>query len=287
MENRTIVQRKQLVEQDSLLSKRRQCHLLSIHRSSFYYKPVSETDLNLRLMRKIDEIHMLNPTYGVLRMQDELKEYNYEVNHKRVRRLMRKMSINVIYPKHNLSKLGKAKYIHPYLLRDLKIKRSNQVWAIDITYIPMRKGFMYLTAVIDLYSRYLVGWQLSNSLEAESQTELIDQLVEKYGRPELINSDQGSQYTSHQWVSCLKQHGIAISMDGKGRATDNAYIERFFSTIKQDYIYLFPAENTNLLYNGIKQCINKYNNRRHQGIKRVKLCKIFTQVNRYNKLKIA
>ena len=141
----------------------------------------------------------------------------------RYARLMSLMGIEAIYPKRNLSKLGKAKYIQPYLLRGLKINRSNQVWQIDISYVPMERGFMYLTAVIDVYSRYIVGWQLSNTLEKETQTELINALITRYGKPEIINSDQGSQYTSPHWIDFLRDHGIRISMDGKGRATDNIY----------------------------------------------------------------
>lgn len=279
MENRTVSQRKSLVSDEKSLSHRRQCHLLSINRSSLYYKLIGENEENLSVMRLMDEIHMEDPSYGVLRMQDALAEHGLVVNHKRVRRLMRKMCINALYPKRNLSKLGKAKYIHPYLLRNLKIIRPNQVWAIDISYIPMKKGFMYLTAVIDLYSRYLVGWQLSNSLEAETQTELINELVKIYGKPEIINSDQGSQYTSEQWVSCLREHQISISMDGKGRATDNAFIERFFRSIKYDYIYLNPAGSGIELYQGIKNYVNKYNNRKHQGIKRQKPINLYTFEN--------
>lgn len=286
MENWTVKQRMSLVESEDTISLRRQCQLLEINRSSLYYKPLGESEENLTIMKLIDKIHYENPTYGVLRMQDELEEHNYPINHKRVRRLMGLMSMNIIYPKRNLSKLGKAKYIHPYLLRNLKIDRPNQVWAIDITYIPMKKGFMYLTAVIDVYSRYLIGWQLSNSLEAETQTELINELVETYGKPEIINSDQGSQYTSQQWISCLKEHGIKISMDGKGRATDNAFIERFFRTIKQDYVYLFPEDSVVDLYKGIKKYILKYNNRKHQGVNRKKPIKLYKNNNK-TKLKSA
>lgn len=182
---------------------------------------------------------------------------------------MRKMVIYPIYPKQNLSKLGKAKYIHPYLLRGLNITRSNQVWAIDISYIPMKRGFMYLTVVIDWYSRYVIGWQLSNTLEAETQTELLEQLIDVYGKPEIINSDQGSQYTCENWVSYLKGEYIRISMDGKGRATDNAIIERFFRTIKQEWIYLNPTDKVAELRKGIENYISYYNTKRtHQGINR-------------------
>src|SRR5699024_236090 len=203
------------------ISQRKQCKLLSISRGGLYYKPLGESDLNLKLMRMIDEINLEEPAFGVLRLQDELEERGYKVNVKCIRRLRNKMGIKTIYPKRNLSKLGKAKYIHPYLLRNLKIERSNQVWAIDITYIPMRKGFMYLTAVIDVYSRYILGWQLFNSMDKENQTELIEELFERYGTPEILNSDQGIQYTCPNWIECLKGHGVTISMDGKGRALDN------------------------------------------------------------------
>jgi len=252
------------------LSLRKQSAVLEISRSSLYYKPVGESQENLQLMEIMDKLFLEDPTLGVLGMQDELIEYGLNYNVKRIRRLLRKMGIEPIYPKRNLSRLGHAKYVHPYLLRCLEITRPNQVWAIDISYVPMRKGFMYLTAIIDVYSRYIVGWQVSNSLEKETQTELLKATVAKHGVPEIINSDQGSQYTCQHWVETVKNLGIKISMDGKGRATDNAFIERFFRTIKQKYVYLYPADNGMELYQGIKSFISKYNNRRHQGINRTK-----------------
>ena len=166
---------------------------------------------------------------------------------------MRKMCIEAIYSKVNLSRLGKAKYIHPYLLREIDINKANQVWAIYISYIPMVKGFMYLTVVIDWFSRCIVGWQLSNTLEAETQTNLIRQLVKTHGKPEIINSDQGSQYTCHNWVKTLKNMDIKISMDGKGRATDNAIVERSFRTIKREYIYLNPQNKVTELKEGLSR----------------------------------
>jgi len=256
--------------QSERLSIRRQCELLEVNRSTLYYSPRGESELNLKLMRLIDELMIEDPTLGVIGMTDELSEKGYQVNIKRVRRLMRLMGVQTIYPKKNLSKLGKAEYIRPYLLRHLDIERPNQVWAIDISYIPMRKGFMYLTAIIDVYSRYIVGWQVSNSMEKETQTTLLQAAIEKYGKPEIINSDQGSQYTSEHWVSFVETGKIKISMDGKGRATDNTFIERFFRTIKQKHIYLFPAENGLDLHHGVARFIQKYNNRKHQGIERTK-----------------
>lgn len=264
-------QRKTLVnENHKNLSIRKQCDILELNRSSFYYQPKGESEENLNIMHLMDKIYMDNPTYGVLRMKDELLEHDLNVNEKRVRRLMRKMGLEAIYPKPNLSKLGKAQYIRPYLLRNLQIDKPNQVWAIDITYIAMKRGFMYLTVIIDVYSRYIVGWKLSNTLDKENQTELVRECVARHGSPDIINSDQGSQFTSEHWVETLKDNNIKISMDGKGRAIDNIYIERFFRTIKQDYIYLNPPENGLELRQGIKSYMKKYNHRKHQGIDREK-----------------
>lgn len=286
MENRSVKERTALVDEDSKVSIRKQCDMLSVNRGSFYYKPLGESKLNLDLMKHIDQIHLKYPSFGMRRIVNELEEIGYKVNIKRISRLMNLMGIEAIYPKQNLSKLGKAKYIHPYLLRGLKINRSNQVWQIDISYVPMEKGFMYLTVVIDVYSRFIVGWQLSNSLEKETQTELINALIDRYGKPEIINSDQGSQYTSSHWINCLNDHGIKISMDGKGRATDNIYVERFFRTIKYDYIYLNPAKTGLELYQGIKEFINGYNQRKHQGIGNKKPMKLYN-IKKENYLSVA
>lgn len=263
-------ERLQLLDPDYKLSIRQQAELLEINRSSFYYKPVGESEENLALMRVMDELYMEDPTAGVLSMQDKLIELGMEYGTRRIRRLLRKMCIEAIYPKRNLSRRLHAKYVHPYLLRGLKIVRPNQVWAIDITYIPMKSGFMYLTAIIDLYSRFIVGWQISNTLEKETQTELLQATIDRYGKPEIINSDQGSQYTSEHWISFLQEAGIRISMDGKGRATDNAFIERWFRTLKHRHVYLHPAKNGLELYDGINTFVREYNRRAHQGIARQK-----------------
>lgn len=263
-------QRSQLVDSEHDLSIRRQVKLLSVPRGRVYYKAVGESPENQRLMRMLDRFSLDDPTLGVLGMQDELRERGLNYNVKRIRRLMRKMCLEPIYPKRNLSRLGLARYIHPYLLRNMEIVRPNQVWAIDISYVPMASGFMYLTAIIDLYSRYIVGWQLSNSLEKEVQTELLEATIARCGKPEVVNSDQGSQYTCAHWVECLNRHQIRISMDGKGRATDNAYIERWFRSVKHRHIYLNPASNGWELYQGIEGFVRKYNRRRHQGISRQK-----------------
>ena len=267
MEDQSLKERRKMVDTDErTLSIREQSNILQVNRSSLYYKPKGETDLNLKLMRILDELYLKHPTYGVRRMQEELRELGYSVNHKRVRRLLRLMRLEAIYPKKNLSKLGNAKYIYPYLLEHMEIDEPNKVWAIDITYIPMHKGFMYLTAIIDVYSRYIVGWSLSNTLDKEVQVDLLKDSMAEHGRPQVINSDQGSQFTSELWTSTLKDHGIRISMDGKGRALDNVYIERFFRTLKQDHVYLNPASDGLELYKGIDVYIKTYNKRKHQGI---------------------
>jgi len=225
--------------------------------------------MNLSLMSQMDAWMLEDPTLGVLRMVDRFADQKISVNHKRVRRLMRLMGLMAIYPQRNLSKLGKSKYIHPYLLGHLKVTRPNQVWCTDITYIPMQKGFMYLTAMIDVYSRKIMGWGVSNTLSHECCLEVLDECISKHGKPEIINSDQGSQYTSKEWISALQNHGIKISMDGKGRALDNVYIERFWRTLKQRYVYLHPAKDGIELYHGLEVFIEKYNAERHQGIGRI------------------
>ncbi len=269
MEGRNMRDIRELVSSNDELSLRHQCDLLGINRSSIYYRPQGESDENLRIMLLMDEYHLLHPTYGVLQMQDYLCLKGYVVNHKRVRRLMHLMNINAIYPKRNLSKLGHAKYIRPYLLRGLKIVCSNQVWQIDITYIPMAKGFMYLVAIIDVYSRFVVGWDVFNSLDAENSLAVLIQAISRYGKPEIINSDQGSQFTCALWTDYVQGAGIKISMDGKGRAIDNIFIERFWRTVKQDYVYLHPALDGIELYQGLRYFFNHYNTEKtHQGIGR-------------------
>ena len=174
-----------------------------------------------------------------------------------------------IYPKRNLSKPGLKKYIQPYLLKGLTINRPNQVWQIDISYIPMKNGFLYLTAIIDVYSRYVVGWGISNTLDADVSLSILKQAIEDHGQPGIVNSDQGSQFTCEQWTDYLKGKGIRISMDGKGRAVDNIFIERFFRSLKYDYVYLHPANDGLELYQGVKEYIQYYNHtRHHQGIGR-------------------
>jgi putative transposase len=264
-------EREQLIEQSATckLSVRKQSNLLSINRSNLYYKPREENAENIKIMHQMDKHNLEHPTHGVLRMQDYLFSVGFVINVKKVRRLLRKMNIMAIYPKRNLSKVGDLKYKHPYLLKNLTIDRPNQVWEIDITYIAMQKGFMYLTAIIDVYSRYIVGWSLSNSLAAENSLNTLKEAILEHGKPEIVNSDQGSQFTCLMWVEHLEKEGVKISMDSKGRALDNIYIERFWRTIKQDCIYLRPAANGQELYRHILGFMKLYNTvNSHQGIGR-------------------
>jgi putative transposase len=264
-----VSQLRKLVDTEHGLSVRQQCDLLEIHRSGLYYKPCGEKPENLEIMRLMDEHYLDHPTEGVIRMQDFLLALGFVVNHKRVRRLLRLMGLMAIYPKRNLSKLGLKKYIHPYLLKGLDIDRPNKVWAIDVSYIPMKNGFLYLTAIIDVYSRYVVGWGISNSLEADATLAVLKQAIQDHGKPEIVNSDQGSQFTCEKWVTYLKDQDIRISMDGKGRFIDNIFIERFWRSLKYDYVYLRPARDGIELYQGIKKHINYYNHKlHHQGIGR-------------------
>ncbi len=251
------------------MSLTRQCCLLGIPRSCLSYIGVKETSDNLEMKRLMDVHFLIHPSYRVLRMQDHLMSLGHKINEKRVRRLLRQMGVMAIYPKPNLSRLGLAKHIRPYLLKGLQITRPNQVWEIDITYIPMAKGFMYLTAIIDVYSRYVVGWGVSNSLDANSSHKVLKEAIFTNGKPDIINSDQGSQFTCHDWIDYLNEQVILISMDGKGRAIDNIYIERLWRSVKYDHVYLWPANDGIDLFKGLTDYFKHYNTElAHQGIER-------------------
>ena len=225
-----IEKRYHIDKKHSKLSVRKQCKILNINRSSYYYEAKRESSLNLELMRLMDEHYLKHPYKGAKRMHIWLtKDLGYKVNLKRVRRLYTTvMGLQSILPSPNTSKPSKDRdrQVFSYLLRGLKVERANQVWATDITYIPIQGGFLYLTAIIDLYSRYVVGWSLSNSMDAYWCKELLNQAVEQYGRPEILNTDQGSQYTSKLFVDTVQSHNIRLSMHGKGRCIDNVFIER-------------------------------------------------------------
>ena len=246
-----------------VISVRSQCDLLSVPRGRVYYKPATERPENVELMNIMDR-HLINhPTEGVVSMVYMLRMLGYQVGPKRIRRLFRIMGYQAIYRRKNLTRAGMKEYIRPYLLRGLEISRPNQVWVTDITYIPMRKGFMYLTAVMDVYSRKILAWGISNSLEASWCIEILKSAMNRFGVPEIVNSDQGCQYTSRQRTELLEGLGIRISMDGKGRATDNTWIERFWKGLKYDYVYLNPCDDGFELIEGVQNHIEYYNGRVH------------------------
>jgi len=257
-----------MVEKDNPeVSVKKQCEILSIQRSGLYYKPCEESELNLELMLLIDKEYLARPFIGVPRMTEFLKSMGYKVNPKRIRRLYHKMEIQAIYPRPRTTISGEGHKLYPYLLTGLKINKPNQVWACDITYIPMRKGFMYLVAIIDLYSRFVVGWSISNSLSADFCIELLKDTIEIHGKPEIFNTDQGVQFTCNEFTSILLGNDIKISMDGKGRAIDNVFIERLWRSVKQESIYLFAPENGLELYKQLREYFDYYNYQRmHQGI---------------------
>ena len=210
----------------------KQCTFLNINRSKYYYEPVAETPENLAIMLWLDKQYYATPFYGVLRLTTELNSLGYNVNTKRIRRLMKLVGWKTLYQAPRTTICDKASYRYPYLLRDMVFERANQVWEVDITYLPMAKGFMYLFAIIDVYTRFIVGWGISNTMTAEWCASITNEAILTHGKPEIINSDQGSQFTSEVHTELLKNNEIKISMDGKGRAIDNIFIERFWRTIK-------------------------------------------------------
>ncbi len=248
------------------LSVRDQCDLLGLNRSTYYYVPATESPLNLHLMRLIDEQYMRTPFYGWPRMTVYLNNQGYAVNHKRVQRLMQKMGIQAIYPKPSLSQAHPGHKVYPYLLRGLEITRPNQVWSTDITYIPMRNGFMYLVAIIDWYSRYVLTWQLSNTLDSTFCVDALQQALQ-VARPDIFNTDQGAQFTAVAFTSVLEKAAIQISMDGKGRALDNILIERFWRSVKYEDVYLKCYDTVPALFTGLTHYFTFYNQERpHQSL---------------------
>ena len=249
------------------LSLSRQCQLLEISRSSIYYKPVAPKAEDLEFMRLIDEQYLKTPCWGSRSMRNWLRRKGCKVNRKRVQRLMRLMGLEAIYPKPRTSRPHPQHQIYPYLLRDLTIDHSNQVWAADITYIPMARGFMYLVAVMDWHSRKVLSWKLSNTLDAEFCVEALNQAIERFGTPQIFNTDQGAQFTSKEFTSVLKDNDIAISMDGRGRVQDNIFIERLWWTLKHQHIYLHSFDDGAQLRTGLSRWFEFYNKERpHQGL---------------------
>jgi putative transposase len=272
-----------MLKEEDKLSIRKQCELLCITRTKYYYKPQSESLVNLQIMRFMDEQYLRTPFYGFPRMFDAVKKSfpMWILNKKRVERLYNKMGLRSVLPGPNTSKSNpKAVHKFPYLLEKLKIERINQVWASDITYIPMPRGFMYLYAIIDLHSRFIVNWGVSNTMSAEWCVTITKEAIVKWGSPEIFNTDQGVQFTSDGFVDLLKESNIKQSMDGKGRAIDNIFIERFWRTIKYEYVYINPANSGHELYFGLEEYFRYYNYERpHDSLKKETPAKKYGQKN--------
>lgn len=259
--------KRQLIEPEHVdISVGRQCELLGLARSTYYWKEASEDPLNLHLMRLIDEEYTRHPFLGSRKIALWLNEQGYPANRKRVQGLMRKMGIAAIYQKPNLSKASKLHKVYPYLLRGVTIMRPNQVWSTDITYIRMHKGFIYLTAVLDWYSRYVLSWRLSNSLDTEFCLEALKAAL-LISRPEIFNTDQGAQFTSEKFTTALLAGNIAISMDGKGRALDNVFVERLWRSVKYEEVYIKNYESVSDAYCNLEKYFTYYNTQRlHQAL---------------------
>ena len=248
------------------MSIRRQCELLGLSRSSFYYEPAGVSADDLRLMGLIDRQYTARPFYGSRRMVVWLGQQGEDVNRKRVRRLMRVMGLEAIYPKPRLSLAGKGHRIYPYLLRGVTVERVDQVWSTDITYVPMASGFMYLAAVIDWYSRYVIAWRLSNTLDGSFCLEMLEDAL-RGGKPEVFNTDQGVQFTAAAFTGRLEAAGVAVSMDGRGRALDNVFVERLWRSVKYEDIYIQGYDTVPGLHRGLASYFAFYNDERpHQSL---------------------
>jgi putative transposase len=248
-------------------SVRRQCELLRVSRSGLYYEPVATSPEELALMRRIDELHLVHPFYGSRKLSHELRGEGHEANRKRVQRLMRLMGLEAMVPKPNTSEPHPEHVKYPYLLRGLAISRVNQVWATDITYIPMKAGFVYLVAIMDWYSRRVLAWRVSASLDTTFCVEALEEALANFGPPAIFNTDQGAQFTAEDFTSVLLKRGIAISMDGKGRCLDNVFVERLWRSLKYEEVYLHAYDSVQEARAGIGRYLTFYNERRpHQAL---------------------
>ncbi len=248
-----------MVSAEHSLSQRRQCALLRLSRSSLYYQPVGESAENLIFMKIIDEQFLETPWYGSRQMARHMQRQGHKCGRHRVRRLMRKMRLTPIYQTPSTSKKHPQHKVWPYLLKGLAITRPNQVWCVDISYIPMRRGFLYLVAIMDWFSRKVLAWRLSNSMEADFCVDALQDAIAIYGKPEIMNSDQGSQFTGFEWTNALSKAGVRISMDGKGRWVDNRVIERLWRSLKYECVYLHAFETGSEARQGIGNWLAYYN----------------------------
>jgi putative transposase len=258
-----------MINREHTLSLTRQAQLLELSRGSLYYLPAAVPAADLRLMKRIDELHLELPFAGSRMLRDLLNAEGVEVGRKHVATLMRRMGIAAIYRRANTSRRHPAHPVFPYLLRGLSIERSNQVWAADVTYIPMERGFVYLVAVIDWFSRKVLSWRVSNSLTADFCVDALEEAIARYGRPEIFNTDQGSQFTAADFIGVLKQHEIRISMDGRGAWRDNVFVERLWRSVKYEEVYLRAYESVSAAKAGIGRYLEFFNVRRpHSSLDR-------------------
>lgn len=260
--------RKKMISNAPNLTIVRQCELLDLNRSSYYYSSKKGLhDSDYKVINRIDEIFIEHPYYGTRRMSHVLRSEGLNVSRKMVRKYYEILGIETIYPKMNLSRRNQAHKVYPYLLRNMEITEPNQVYCADITYIRLKHGFVYLVAIMDWYSRYILSWRLSISLENDFCVEALNESILLYGKPNIFNTDQGVQFTSKDFTQILEQNGIAISMDGKGRALDNVFIERFWRSLKQEKIYRYDLETVREAKAAIRDYIEFYNNKRpHQSL---------------------
>jgi putative transposase len=259
----SVERRRQMIEPEHpALSVVRQCELVSISRSGFYYQPVGETELNLELMRLIDAQFLETPWYGSRQMARHLRLEGYQVGRKRIRRLMAKMGLAPIYQRPRTTVPNPEHRIYPYLLREMVITCPNQVWCADITYIPMRRGFLYLVAVMDWATRKVLSWRVSNTMDTEFCVAALEEALARFGHPEIFNTDQGSQFTSPRFTAVLHAAGVKISMDGRGRWMDNVFVERLWRSLKYECVYLHASETGSELRAGLSRWISYYNVRR-------------------------
>jgi putative transposase len=277
-----LIERKNMVDLNEKLSLSKQCILLNINRNSFYFSPKGEGSENLSLMELLKKQYHATPFYGYRKITVWFERHGFVVNEKRVRRLMKLVNWQTIYrePRTTIAVKEHKKYL--YLLKGLEITQNNQVWATDITYIPMDKGFMYLCAIIDLHSRYVLSWDISNTMTAEWCTGVLQEAIDQHGKPEIFNTDQGSQYTSEVHTKLLNDNNIKISMDGKGRAIDTIFIDRLWRSVKYENVYLQAYGSTLELYKGLKEYFRFYNDERfHQSLD------YLTPREMYNKIEVA
>lgn len=244
------------------LSIARQCDLIQLARSTYYYDPVPESERNLFLMKMIDQQYIITPFYGHRKMTEELKKNGEHVNKKRILRLMKVMGLEAMYPKPRTSIGNKEHYKFPYLLNNLKIVKPNQVWGTDITYIPVETGYLYLVAILDLFSRYVISWNISNNMESDFCIQALEEALKMGIKPEIMNSDQGAQYTSKAWTELLKKQNVAISMSGKGRCWDNIFVERLWRSLKYEEVYPKSYSTGKEAKDGIDWYFDFYNNKR-------------------------